>query len=94
MIVFKYLENESKTAAFDGNREIGRCRYDSLSSNLWDIICTFVEEPYRGNGIGKKMLEMVLDNASRKNVKIIPTCEFAHMIMYRDTKHEGLLYRK
>ncbi|MBR2545611.1 MAG: N-acetyltransferase [Erysipelotrichaceae bacterium] len=94
MIVFKYLENESKTAAYDGNREIGRCSYDKLGSNLWDIICTFVEEPYRGNGIGKKMLEMVLDNAVRKNVKIIPTCDFAHMIMYKDTKHEGLLYRK
>ena len=60
MIVFKFLENESRTAAYDG----------------------------------KKMLEMVLDNAGRRHVKIIPTCDFAHMIMYRDTKHEDLLYRK
>lgn len=87
MIKIVYEEDKNRTAAYDGDLEVGECTYSS-SPGTWIVDHTFVEDTYRGQQIAQKLFAEIVNQAREKGVKIIPLCPFAKAEM--DKKPEYL----
>lgn len=76
MIRIVYEDEKNRTAAYDGDKNIGECTY-SKSSNLWIIDHTLVDEGDGGQGIAGRLVAEVVNQAQKAGVKILPLCPFA-----------------
>ena len=78
MIKIKFEEN--KSVAFDDDKKIGEC--DFIEENdTWNIIHTEVDNTYQGQGIAKKLVECVIENAKKQNKNIIADCSYAKRVL-------------
>lgn len=79
-------ENTRKGAAIamDGEREAGRMTYVISSPELIIIDHTEVGEDYRNNGVGRKMLDAIVEKARQENIKILPLCPYAKSVFDKD----------
>ena len=58
------------------NGEEARLTFVRSSPVHWIADHTFVPVPYRGDGIGERLVERLIDDARSAGAKIIPTCWF------------------
>lgn len=61
----------------DNNKEAGAMNYTWAGADKIIIDHTHVDESYKGQGVGKKILENIIDWVKKENIKIIPLCPFA-----------------
>ena len=78
MIKIKFEEN--KSVAYDENKKIGECDFIE-ENNTWNIIHTEVDNTYQGQGIAKKLVECVIENAKKQNKNIIADCSYAKRVL-------------
>ena len=78
MIIIKFEENQS--VAYDENKKIGECDFIE-ENNTWNIIHTEVDNTYQGQGIAKKLVECVIENAKKQNKNIIADCSYAKRVL-------------
>ena len=81
--VIKYKELENRAVAIVDNNIIGECDYE-VDNNKWAITHTIVSEEYGGRGIAKKLVLAIVDEARKKNIKIIPLCSYAKNILKKE----------
>ena len=77
-IVFRYQEKRS--IAYDFNIIIGECNFEEIEG-LWNITHTEVNSKYQGQGIAKKLVKNVIENAKRLNKEIEATCSYAKKVI-------------
>ena len=65
-IVFKNEEN--RAVAYDNDKEIGECTFVE-NENTWNIVHTGVDNSYQGQGIAKKLVNCIIENAKKENKK-------------------------
>ena len=85
-VVFE--EEANRSAAYKDGEQVGECVY-SPSGETWSITHTGVRPAYGGQGIAKKLVEKVIEEARARKVKILPLCSYAQKMMadkeeYRD----------
>lgn len=90
MIEIVFQEKENRSVAYDGVNEIGECEY-SLTDGAWTITHTEVDPSYGGQGIAAKLLDVVVNQAREKGVKIIPHCSFAQKMFQRKAEYQNVL---
>lgn len=73
MIEIKFERNRS--AAYDGEKLAGECCFET-SGGVWTLNHTFVDPSYGGQGIAKKLLECVVENARKDGAKIKAVCSY------------------
>jgi len=78
MIEIKF-END-KSVAYDGNNKIGECVFFE-SNDIWNIIHTEVNNSYQGQGIARRLVESIVENAKANNKKLIADCSYAKKII-------------
>lgn len=88
-IVFE--EELQRSAAYDGDLQIGECEY-SPSGNTWSITHTGVREAYGGRGIARLLVLKVIEAARSKGVKINPICSYAQKMMSGKDDFKDVLY--
>ncbi len=75
------LLNESDTKGFsvaiENDKRIGMMTYSIAGPELIIIDHTDVEPAYKGKGVGRQMLQKIVEMARDKNILIIPLCPFA-----------------
>ncbi|MDO5033847.1 MAG: GNAT family N-acetyltransferase [Actinomycetaceae bacterium] len=76
MVDIRFELEENRSAAYDGENLIGQCTFIP-KNNVWTIIHTGVDPEYAGQGIAKKLVEKVVEQARVEGVKIHPVCPFA-----------------
>lgn len=76
MIKIVYEPEETRAAAYDDDKFIGESTY-SKSDKLWIIDHTYVDDSHRGQGIAAKLVALLVDEARKIDMKIIPLCPFA-----------------
>ena len=88
MIEIKKTEEDKKGyfAALDGDKEAGRMSYTFAGESRMILDHTEVNDDYRGQNIGKRILMEVVRFARENNFKIIPLCPFAKSVF--DKKEE------
>lgn len=82
MITIKQIDSGTKGyfGAFDGDKEAGRISYTTAGETKMIIDHTEVDDAYRGQSIGKKILMGVVNHARNNKIKIIPLCPFAKSV--------------
>lgn len=82
MIEIKQIASGTKGyfGAFDDNKEAGRMSYTFAGETRMILDHTEVDDEYRGQNIGKRILMEVVEYARQNKIKIIPLCPFAKSI--------------
>lgn len=65
---------------YDGEKLAGEMVYTWAGDQLFIIDHTDVADDYRGQGIGRQLLDAVIDFARKKQLKIIPLCPYAKSV--------------
>ncbi len=93
MIDIKQINNETKGyfIALDKSKEAGRMSYTFAGNSKIIIDHTEVDDEYRGQSIGKRLLEKLVDYARQNNIKIIPLCPFAKSVFDRTEEIRDVL---
>lgn len=73
-------ESSSKGRYFvptdDTTDDVAELTFSKLGENTVIADHTGVPERYRGQGVGLKLVERLVDDARKDNVKIVPLCPF------------------
>lgn len=80
MIEIKFDEERKRSIAYDNNVKIGECDYLELE-NCWNIIHTEVSNLYQGQGIARKLVECIIENAKKYNKNITAECSYAKKVI-------------
>ncbi|MGN1326923.1 MAG: GNAT family N-acetyltransferase [Clostridia bacterium] len=80
MIEIKFDKNNNKSIAYDGNVKIGECDFIELEES-WNIVHTEVSNLYQGQGIARKLVESIIENAKQYNKSLIAECSYAKKII-------------
>ena len=80
MIKIVFKEKEKRSIAYDLNKQIGECDFEE-TNDTWNITHTEVDSTYQGQGIAKKLVENVIQNAQKLNKKLEATCSYAKKLI-------------
>ena len=80
MIKLDFIKEQNKSVAYDDNIQIGECDFIE-TENCWNIVHTEVDNSYQGQGIARKLVEKVIENAKENNKKVIAECSYAKKIL-------------
>ena len=80
MIEIKFDKEKKQSVAYDKNAKIGECDYIELEQG-WNIIHTEVDSSYQGQGIARKLVESIIENAEKHNKNIIADCYYAKKVI-------------
>lgn len=80
MIDIKFLENENRAVIFDNEVEIGECNFIEVE-DTWNIVHTGVDSKYQGQGLARKLVECVIENAKKYDKKLIADCSYAKKVI-------------
>ncbi|MBQ2835955.1 MAG: N-acetyltransferase [Clostridia bacterium] len=83
MIEIKFDKNNNKSIAYDNNIQIGECDYIE-SQKDWNIMHTEVDKSYQGQGIAKKLVECIIENAKKYNKELTAECSYAKKVIESD----------
>lgn len=93
MIEIIFDEENKRAVACDEGVEIGTSTF-SLSSQFWIIDHTEVDEAYKGQQIGQRLVAAIVKEARAAKVKIIPLCPFAKREFETKEEYADMLYGK
>ncbi len=80
MIDIKFQRDSSNAVALDGDKEVGKISFIE-DGKTWVIESTRVEETYGGQGIARKLVNKVIAEAVKANVKLEATCSYAAKVL-------------
>ena len=80
----------NKSVALFGNNEIGVCEFKD-SDEGWIIFHTEVNPNYKGQGIAKRLLDAIVNEARNRKIKIIPECSYAKKVMNRNNDYKDVI---
>ena len=80
MIEIQFDKNNNKSIAYDNNVKVGECDFIE-KEDYWDIIHTEVSDLYQGQGIARKLVECIIENAEKFNKKLIAQCSYAKKVI-------------
>lgn len=75
----------NKSVAYDDNKQIGECDFIE-NEDIWNIVHTEVNDAYQGQGIARKLVECVIENAKKAGKKIMADCSYAKRVLERQNK--------
>ena len=76
----EFHEEECRSVAYDGEKEIGECDYLETDEG-WCITHTGTDPEYQGKSIGKRIVFYVVEHGEKKKVKVTATCSFAKRLL-------------
>ena len=80
MVEIKFDEKNRQSLAYDNYTKIGECNYIE-SNDCWNIVHTEVSNSYQGQGIARRLVECIIDNAKQENKKLVADCSYAKKII-------------
>ena len=80
MIKIKFEKENNKSVAYDNKTVIGECVFIE-DGECWNIVHTEVSNLYQGQGIAKKLVEKIIENAKICDKKLMADCSYAKRII-------------
>lgn len=80
MLKIEFDEKNNRVIAYDENKIIGICEY-LVNNNEWNIIHTEVNKDYQGQGIARKLVNKVIEEANKKQKNITAECSYAYKLI-------------
>ncbi len=86
----RYEAEHCRSAAYDGEKRIGVAEFDARDGR-WSITHTEVDPAYGGQGIARRLIEVLIAAARRDGAKIVPLCSYADKMMRRTDEYADVL---
>ena len=86
MIKFIFEKENNRAVAYDNTIQVGECDFLE-TENYWNIVHTEVNNEYQGQGIARKLVECIIENAKKENKKLIAECSYAKKILEKYGKN-------
>ena len=80
MVEIKFDELKKQAIAYDGDINVGECEYEE-EETTWNIVHTSVSDSHQGRGIARKLVECVIENAEKRNKKLVADCWYAKKVL-------------
>lgn len=80
-----------RAVARDGEKEIGECTF-SASDRLWIIDHTQVDAAYGGQGIARRLVDAIVEEARRQGVRLTATCPYAVKV-FKEEKYQDIVLK-
>ena len=80
MINIKFIKKENRAVAYDGEIEIGECKFKEVG-DTWNIVHTEVDSKYQGQGIAKGLVKCIIKNSEEFNKNLIAECSYAKKLL-------------
>ena len=80
MLEIKFDKQNNKSVAYDNNNQIGECDFIE-TEEYWNIVHTEVSALYQGQGIARKLVENIIENAKKYNKNLISDCSYAKKVL-------------
>lgn len=87
MIEIIFDKDNKQSVAYDNSMRIGECDYIEIE-NTWNIIHTEVKDSHQGQGIARKLVDCIFENAKKYNKNLIADCSYAKKVIERRKKEE------
>ena len=87
-IIFE--ENNNRSVAIFDNNEVGYCEFE-IKDNKWYIMHTVVLPEYGGRGIAKRLVLTLINEARKRNIKIVPICSYAVKMMIGNEEFKDVM---
>ncbi len=71
-----FEETNNRSVATHEGAEIGESTF-SPSEKFWIIDHTYVDEAYGGQGVAKRLVEEIIEQARKEEKKLTATCPYA-----------------
>lgn len=85
MIEIIFEKENNRAVAYDNTILVGECDFLG-TENYWNIIHTEVNNAYQGQGIARKLVECIIENAKKENKKLIAECSYAKKILEKSKR--------
>jgi len=85
MIEIKFEKGQNRAIALDNSKQIGECDF-TVREEIWNIIHTEVDNAYQGQGIARRLVDCIIENARKYNAKVIADCSYAKKVLERYKK--------
>lgn len=89
-VAVAFEEAANRSAAYKEGELIGVCEF-SVSEQIWIIDHTGVRPAYGGQGIARRLVEKVIEEARARQIKILPLCSYASKMMEGKTEYQDVL---
>ena len=76
-----------RSVALDKDKQIGECDFIEKGDTTLDRVLE-VDEAYQGQGIARKLVECVIENAKKCKKKVIADCSYAKIVLERQNKKQ------
>lgn len=76
----RYEAEHCRSAAYDGERRVGVAEFD-VQDGRWVITHTEVDPAHGGQGIARRLVEVLIEAARHDRAKIVPVCSYAEKMM-------------
>ena len=73
-------ENNLQALIYLDDKVIGECDYE-LQDGKWYIMHTIVKPEHNGHGYAKMLVNKVVEEARKRNIKIVPICSYALKVL-------------
>jgi len=93
MLEIKHKDDGKKGEFYIGEEDhhLAEMTYTWAGENILIIDHTLVEDELRGQSVGRKLLDQVIDLARTKKIKIIPLCPFSKSVFDKDESIRDVL---
>ena len=80
-----FIKEEGRIYSLNSNGQvIAEITYVKEEDNYYNINHTYVSDVLRGQGIGKILLKLAIEDIESKNGKVRATCEYAKAQLMKD----------
>ena len=86
----RYEVEQGRSAAYDKENRVGIAEFDARDGR-WSITHTEVDPAYGGQGIARRLIEVLIAAARRDGAKIVPLCSYADKMMRRTDEYADVL---
>jgi predicted GNAT family acetyltransferase len=83
-IVIEHGDSKGSAYAKDKGQRVAEMTFSIASKELIIIDHTEVSEDYRGQSLGRDLLDALVESARRDNFKIMPLCPYARSVFQKD----------
>jgi predicted GNAT family acetyltransferase len=84
-------DSNNKYVIYDGEKPIGLLNFTVLDDQVKNLFHTEIDSEYEGRGLGKLLVQKVLDDAHFDKIKIQPTCPFVRAYIEKHPQYWDLL---
>jgi len=89
-VMIVYNKDEQRSEAIIDDEIIGVCEYEIINDK-WAITHTAVDQKFGGQGIAKKLVLKIVDEARINGVKILPICSYAKKMLENNEEYKDCL---